>query len=151
MWRQPGARLELPGEVIGAEMSDGSHLLQRGTAFEIFHDVLDDRAELPVWKYAACRGRRPDGQCKYVRSRCARRGDFPAGRRMVTNRLHFRPFHPVAGRQRVKRKSCSSERYKHEANRLSRSGVSVSQPQMVRVPITRELCYSEVEFAGSEI
>src|ERR1700739_3873761 len=59
VWRQPGARLELPGEVIGAEMSDGSHLLQRGTAFEIFHDVLDDRAELPVWKYAVCRGRQP--------------------------------------------------------------------------------------------
>jgi hypothetical protein len=44
VWRQPGGRLELPREVIGAEMGDGSHLLQRQVAFEIFHDVLDDRA-----------------------------------------------------------------------------------------------------------
>ncbi len=57
--RQPGGRLELAREVIGAEMNDGSHLPQRQTAFEIFHDVLDDCAELPVRKYAVSRGRQP--------------------------------------------------------------------------------------------
>ena len=59
VWRQPSGRLELPGEVIGAEMGDGSHLLLRRTAFEIFHDVLDDPLELPLGKYAARRGRLP--------------------------------------------------------------------------------------------
>ena len=42
--RQPSGRLELPREVTGTEMNDGGHLLQRRTAFEIFHDVLDDGA-----------------------------------------------------------------------------------------------------------
>ena len=41
MRRQPGGCLELPREVIGAEMDDGRHLLQRRTASEIFHDVLN--------------------------------------------------------------------------------------------------------------
>ena len=54
--RQPSGRFELPREVIGAEMNDGSHLLKRRTAFEIFHDVLDDGAELPVRKYAVGSG-----------------------------------------------------------------------------------------------
>jgi hypothetical protein len=57
--RQPGGRLELSRKVIGAEMGDGSHLLLRRTAFEIFHDVLDDPLELPLGKYAARRGRLP--------------------------------------------------------------------------------------------
>src|SRR5260221_3706522 len=57
--RQPGARLELAREVIGAEMRDGSHLLQRGAASEIFHDVLNDRPELPARKYAVRRDRKP--------------------------------------------------------------------------------------------
>src|SRR5260221_12976997 len=50
--RQPGGRLELAREVIGAEMGDGSHLLQRGTASEIFHDILNDPTELVAWQYA---------------------------------------------------------------------------------------------------
>jgi hypothetical protein len=57
--RQPSGRLELSRKVIGAEMNDGSHLLERGTVFEIFHDVLDDRAELPVRKCPVRRGRQP--------------------------------------------------------------------------------------------
>jgi hypothetical protein len=52
VWRQRCARLELTGEVIGAEIADGGHLRQRRIAFEIFHDVLDDRLELPARKYA---------------------------------------------------------------------------------------------------
>ena len=57
--RQPSGRLELPREVIGAEMNDGSDLLQRRTSFEIFHDVLDDRAELPARKYAVRQSQQP--------------------------------------------------------------------------------------------
>src|SRR3984893_15890183 len=57
--RQPGGRLELAREVIGAEMGDGRHLLQRGIASEIFHDVLNDRVELSARKYSVCRGRKP--------------------------------------------------------------------------------------------
>jgi hypothetical protein len=45
---------------------------------------------------------------------------------------------------------CSSERYKHEANRPSRNVDSISQPQIVRVPTTREFSYSGVEFAVQE-
>ena len=56
---QAGGRLELPRKVIGAEMGDSSHLLQRGTACEIFHHVLNDRAEFLMRKYAARRGRLP--------------------------------------------------------------------------------------------
>ena len=57
--RQPSGCLELARKVIGAEMNDGSHLLQRRTASEIFHNVLDDGAELPTRKYAVRRGRQP--------------------------------------------------------------------------------------------
>ena len=57
--RRPSGRLELARKVIGAEMNDGSHLLERGTAFEIFHDVLDDRAELPARKYAVRQSQQP--------------------------------------------------------------------------------------------
>jgi hypothetical protein len=59
--RQPGGRLELARKVIGAEMNDGSHLLQRQTASEIFHDVLDDGAKLPPRKYPVRRVRQPTG------------------------------------------------------------------------------------------
>jgi hypothetical protein len=34
--RQSGGRLELARKVIGAELGDGSHLLQRRITFEIF-------------------------------------------------------------------------------------------------------------------
>jgi hypothetical protein len=47
---QPSGRPELPRKVRGADMGDGSHLLQRQVASEIFHDVLNDRAELPARK-----------------------------------------------------------------------------------------------------
>src|SRR5260221_12264277 len=57
--RQSSGRFELARKVIGAEMNGGSHSLQRQTAFEIFHDVLDDRAELPARKYAVRRVRPP--------------------------------------------------------------------------------------------
>jgi hypothetical protein len=50
--REPCSRLELPSEVIGAGMNNPRHFLQRRTAFEIFHDVLNDRAELVTWKQA---------------------------------------------------------------------------------------------------
>ena len=51
--RQPGGRFELACEAIGADTNDGSHLLQRQIASEIFHNVLDERAKLPARKYAA--------------------------------------------------------------------------------------------------
>jgi hypothetical protein len=35
--RQPSSRLELPREVIGTEMNDGSHLLQRSNATSLIH------------------------------------------------------------------------------------------------------------------
>src|SRR5262249_12607517 len=50
--RHRGGCLELPREVIGAKIDDGRHLLQRRTASEILHDVLNDPAELVAWKYA---------------------------------------------------------------------------------------------------
>ena len=59
--RQPGGRLELPREVIRAEMDDRRHLRQGRIAFEIFHNVLNDPAELVVWKYTVRRGQLPIG------------------------------------------------------------------------------------------
>src|SRR5258707_5438380 len=59
--RQPGGRLELPREVEGAEVDDGRHLLQRRTASEIFHNVLNDPPELLAWKYTVCRRLQPAG------------------------------------------------------------------------------------------
>src|SRR5260221_9198938 len=56
--RQSGGRPKLPGKVIGAEMGDGSHLLQRRTVGEVFHDVLDDAVEFAAREYAV-RRRRP--------------------------------------------------------------------------------------------
>src|SRR5258708_9302651 len=57
--RQPGGRLELAREGVGAEMNHVSHLLQRRTAFDIFPDVLDDSAELSARKNAVRRGWQP--------------------------------------------------------------------------------------------
>ena len=45
--RQPGGRLELPREVVGAEAGDRGHLRQGQAGVEVFLDVLDDGAELP--------------------------------------------------------------------------------------------------------
>ena len=61
VWRQPGGRLELPREVKGAEIDDGRHLFQRRTASEIFHDILNDPAELMAWQYAVGRRLQPAG------------------------------------------------------------------------------------------
>ena len=52
VWRRPGGGFKLPREVVGAEVNHPRHFRQRRSAFEIFHDVLDDRAELVAWKYA---------------------------------------------------------------------------------------------------
>src|SRR5258708_12638012 len=49
--RQSGGRPKLPGKVIEAEMGDGSHLLQRRTPVEIFHDVLHDSHDLAPLKH----------------------------------------------------------------------------------------------------
>src|SRR5262249_26083015 len=38
--------LELPREVVGAEVGDRCHLLQGQAGVEVFVDVLDDRSEL---------------------------------------------------------------------------------------------------------
>jgi hypothetical protein len=43
--RQPSGCLELPHELIGAEIGDGSHSFQRQTAVQVVHDVLRDGAE----------------------------------------------------------------------------------------------------------
>ena len=47
MRRQPGGRLELAREVVGAEMGRRCHLLQVQTVVEMTLDVLGDGAELP--------------------------------------------------------------------------------------------------------
>src|SRR5262249_10227992 len=46
--RQPGGRLELPGEVVDAKMGRRGHLLQGQAGVEVFLDVLDDGPELPL-------------------------------------------------------------------------------------------------------
>ena len=40
-------------------MDDRRHLLQRRTAFEIFHNVLNDPAELVTWKCTVRRHQLP--------------------------------------------------------------------------------------------
>src|SRR6516164_4463183 len=45
--RQPGGRLELPREVVGAEAGDHGHLLQGQAGVEVFLDVRDDGPEPP--------------------------------------------------------------------------------------------------------
>ena len=54
----PGGRLELPGEVVGAEVGGRRHLLQGQAGVEVFLDVLDDGAELPPRERAV----RPTGR-----------------------------------------------------------------------------------------
>src|SRR5262249_39333076 len=44
--RQPGGRLELAGEVVGAKAGDRSHLLQGRVGVEVFLDIFHDGAEL---------------------------------------------------------------------------------------------------------
>jgi len=48
--RQPGSCFKLPSEVIGAEMNNRRHFLQRWTALEVFNYVLNDHAKLVAWK-----------------------------------------------------------------------------------------------------
>jgi hypothetical protein len=70
MRRQPGGCFELSRKVIGAEMDDRRHLLQGRIVSEIFHNVLNDPAELVAWK-------------------CTVRCDqLPLGTREVTNQVH---------------------------------------------------------------
>src|SRR5262245_22542892 len=45
--RRPRGRLELPREVVGAEMGRRRHLPHGQAGVEVFLDVLDDGAELP--------------------------------------------------------------------------------------------------------
>jgi hypothetical protein len=59
--RQPGGRLELPREVVGAEVSDRRHLLQGRANVEVFLDVLDDGAEPPSRQDAVPPAPRPAG------------------------------------------------------------------------------------------
>src|SRR5215510_5640354 len=40
--RQPGGRLELPGEMVGAQAGDRGQLLQARAGVEAFFDVLED-------------------------------------------------------------------------------------------------------------
>ena len=57
--RQSGGHLELPREVVDAEVGGRRHLLQGRAAIEVFLDVLDDRAKLPGREPAVrpnCRG-----------------------------------------------------------------------------------------------
>ena len=42
---QPGGRLELPDEVVGAEAGHRRQLLQGQAGFKVFLDVLDDDEE----------------------------------------------------------------------------------------------------------
>jgi hypothetical protein len=61
--------------VIAAEMDEGSHLLQRRTAFEIFHDVFDDGAEvrqIPTGLIDDCEGKYSEVVLRIVRD-CMRR------------------------------------------------------------------------------
>ena len=44
--RQPGGRLELPRQVVDAEMGDGRQRLQSQAGLEVFLHGLDDGAEL---------------------------------------------------------------------------------------------------------
>ena len=45
--RQPGGHLELPREVVNAEVGGRRHSLQGRAAIEVFLDVLDNGAEFP--------------------------------------------------------------------------------------------------------
>src|SRR5262249_41980134 len=46
VWSEPGRCLELPREVVGAQVSSGGHLLEARCLAEMVLDVLDDGAEL---------------------------------------------------------------------------------------------------------
>src|SRR5262245_28560195 len=48
--RQPGGRLELPREVVGAEVRGRGQLPKGQAAVEVLLDVLDDRAKPPPWE-----------------------------------------------------------------------------------------------------
>src|ERR1700739_831503 len=52
VWRRPSGCFKLASEVVGTQVNHFRHFLERRTAFEIFHNVLDDSVELVAWKYA---------------------------------------------------------------------------------------------------
>jgi hypothetical protein len=56
--RRPGGRLELPRQVVGAEVGDRGQLLQARAGL-VFLDVLDDGAEPPPRQRAVGPARRP--------------------------------------------------------------------------------------------
>ena len=98
--RQPGGRLELPGEVVGAEAGDRGHLLQGRAGVEVFLDVLDDGAEPPPRQRAVPPARGPAG-CQDVSDQVdgqdvgQRLGGEPppgaAGRQLGVHRPHRGP------------------------------------------------------------
>src|SRR5215468_1231130 len=57
VWRLSCRDLELPREVVGAEMGDRCHVLQGQAGVEVFVDVLDDRAELRARERSVARAR----------------------------------------------------------------------------------------------
>src|SRR5262245_30970324 len=59
--RQPGGRLELPREVVGAEAGDRGQLVQARAAVEVLLDVLDDGAEPPPRQGAVPPALKPAG------------------------------------------------------------------------------------------
>ena len=61
MRRHPCGRLELPGEVVGAEPGDRGHFLQSRAGVEVLLDVLDDGTEPPPWQRAVSPALRPAG------------------------------------------------------------------------------------------
>ena len=63
--RQPGGRLELPREVIGAQAGHRRHLPKGRAGVEVVLDVRDDGAEPPPRQVAVPPARRPAG-CRDV-------------------------------------------------------------------------------------
>ena len=59
--RLPCRDLELPREVVGAEVGDCRHVLQGQAGVEVFFDILDDRAELRWTERSVSRARGPTG------------------------------------------------------------------------------------------
>jgi hypothetical protein len=95
--RQPNGRLELPREVVDAEMGDGSQLLPCQAGLEVFLHVLDDGAEPrlgeravpPARWLAGCQDvpEQVDGQMTGACSirYCARRSDDTNGTSLSEN------------------------------------------------------------------
>ena len=59
--RESGSSFKLPRKMIEAEVNNCRHSFQRRIAFKIFHNVLNDPAELVARKYTVRRGQLPVG------------------------------------------------------------------------------------------